>query len=254
MSRILKPADDGTSVSAIQVFDLRPVRDRAREIVTQAEQTLADARREAEAIREAAKADGFEQGRTEGREVGRKEGIEEGLARAGELVTTLTAMTDAIDNHRAALVADAEGHLAALAVAVAERIVKARVEADPAVVTRTVAEALALTADADRVRITAAPDDIETIRAFLPALGARADSPSTDVAQPPPAGKSAQAGAPVPQGRHVTLAADPGITRGGCVVTTAGGEVDARIETQLDRLQRQLTGRETETDAPERTT
>jgi flagellar biosynthesis/type III secretory pathway protein FliH len=38
----------------------------------------------------------------------------------------------------------------------------------------------------------------------------------------------------------VALVADPAVGRGGCIVETPAGRIDARLETQLDALERAL--------------
>ena len=90
---------------------------------------------------------------------------------------------------------------------------------------RTVAEAVQLIAGAERIRIHLAPEDARALRDFLPEVAEHLDTDGTD--------SPAEA---------IELVPDPDITRGGCIVRTAGGagEIDARIETQLEEIERQL--------------
>ena len=41
--------------------------------------------------------------------------------------------------------------------------------------------------------------------------------------------------------RDATVVPDPHITRGGCVIDTVHGQIDARIEPQIDRIVEELT-------------
>jgi flagellar biosynthesis/type III secretory pathway protein FliH len=49
-------------------------------------------------------------------------------------------------------------------------------------------------------------------------------------------------GEPLPE--ELVLCADPGIARGGCVLESAAGQVDARMETQLELIEQALRGLE----------
>lgn len=223
MSRILKPADDGLRVPGVQVFDLRPVEERARAIVEAAQAELGRARREAERIREAARTEGFELGRHEGLEAGRREGLEHGLAQARELLATLTAVASDLQGRRADLITNAQRHLLQLAVAIARRIVQAHLAFDPEVVGRNVAAALALVAESDRVLVAVHPTHAERVRQILSATG------------PDP-----QRAGPEPQDARLAVVPDEAVPPGGCIVRTAGGLVDATLETQLEEIERQL--------------
>ena len=99
--------------------------------------------------------------------------------------------------------------------AVARRVTKRQAAIDPAVMIANLADAVRLAVRAADVRVVVHPDQRQTDRA-----GAPKASSSTG-----------------PSLTHVELVDDPTITPGGCrVLTRGGGEVDARIETQLDRI------------------
>ena len=228
MSNILtdlavRAGGEGLAAPVVQVFDLRPARERLEAMVAAARQAIVEAHAAADRVRDDARAEGRELGRREGLELGRREGLELGLAAAAELRDTLALLLRDLEQHREKLRSDAERHLARLAVAVAERVVKAHVAADPQTVQRNVAAALELVAACDDLRVALAPQDVEAVRASLPDL----------------AGTFQAAG-------HIHLEADERIARGGCLLRTAGGEIDATIQTQLDEIERQLTNRETE--------
>ena len=147
--RIIKPAAGSAHLSAPEAFDLRPVQERVAQMVAAAQKAVDDARAEVERIHQEGRQEGIEAGRAAGLEQGRLEGIERGLAEAAEIRKTLVALIEDLQRRRAALNADAEAHLAELAVAIAKRIVKTRIELDRDVVTRNVAAALELVAAAE---------------------------------------------------------------------------------------------------------
>lgn len=107
--------------------------------------------------------------------------------------------------------AHAEGELPRLAVAVARRLIGDALEDDPSRVRAVVAQALERARRARRIEIHAHPDDVPHLRSV-------ASGSETTVAVVP----------------------DPSVGRGGCVLHTDVGEVDARIEVQLAALEQAL--------------
>lgn len=136
----------------------------------------------------------------------RAAGEEEGRARA------------AADLLRAAEVRDetlrrAERDVVALALAAAKRIVGDELALAPDRVGRIVGEVLDRARRAQRVVVRVAPEDAEAVRRTIETRGATA-----------------------------VVEADASIARGGCVVSTDLGELDARIEVKLAALERALLG------------
>jgi flagellar biosynthesis/type III secretory pathway protein FliH len=107
-----------------------------------------------------------------------------------------------------------------LARRMAERIVGRAVELSPELMGAIVAEALAASrARAGAVVLYAHPEDLAAIERERPRWLARV---AAEV--------------------EVRVVADPAIGRHGCVVETAVGRLDARLDTQLDALERALRG------------
>jgi flagellar assembly protein FliH len=111
----------------------------------------------------------------------------------------------ALEQARRATVEASESALTSLALALAERLLADRLEADPTRVRAIVREALDRVRRASRVRVRVHPAD----RAALGDLDAE-------------------------------VLEDPSIERGGCVVESELGEVDARLEVRLEALARAL--------------
>jgi flagellar biosynthesis/type III secretory pathway protein FliH len=107
----------------------------------------------------------------------------------------------------------------ALALKMAEQIVGRAVALAPDVMTEIVGVALeACRPRGDWVRVRVHPDDAAAVTARRDALAARA-----------------------PAGAALDVVADEAVGRHGCVIETAVGRVDARLETQLAALERALT-------------
>jgi flagellar assembly protein FliH len=142
---------------------------------------------------------------TEARERGFAEGYSAGLATAAaELEPARAALAAAADGVRATLAeltAQAERQAAELALALADKVLAAALEVRPELVGDVVAGALRGVTERE-LKIEVHPDDV----AFL-----------TDAAA------------------GVEIVPERRIARGGCVVRTPDGEIDARISEQLER-------------------
>ena len=140
----------------------------------------------------------------------RKAGREEGIARAAALL----AEAGGIRDHA---LAEAEREAVTLALAAAKRIVGEEIALAPERIADIVGEVLSRARRAQRVVVRVHPDDARTLESLRDRVAARA------------AGTASFA-----------IEADASITRGGCVVATDVGELDARLEVKLDALARAL--------------
>ncbi|HYF14953.1 MAG TPA: FliH/SctL family protein [Phycisphaerales bacterium] len=225
-------------MAVIRQHDAQRLADRALmldlgDLKRQGEAILARAREQGEAIvagarreRERIGAEHFEQARREGLEAGRKQGLEEGrragheagLAERREAVAALEkAWAEALKGFEARRVEmhqQAREDVLRLAVVLAERVVKRALETDPSLVVDQVGSVIGLIGRPTRLRVHVHPDDKPLVREALPGLCAAVGGMS-----------------------NVELLADPLLARGSCVVRTeGGGEVDASIAAQLDRI------------------
>ena len=232
---VIKQSHVPTTVSP---FSVRDIEEQAASLVKQArraaELVVARAQRDADQLRQRARDEGRSQGYAAGLAQGMAEGRAEGLQRSTEeghaagraaglaevgpqLTATHAALASAlsqIDAGRHDLEQAATGEVVQLALAVARRVTKRQALIDPAVLAANLSDAVRLAVRAADVRLVIHPDQRQTIEQELPRL--KLDWPSLG---------------------HVEFVDDPAITPGGCrVLTGTGGEVDARIETQLDRI------------------
>ncbi len=173
----------------------------------EAERLVADARAQAE--RELAAA------REEAERIRRQaeaEGRERGLAAVSELLVGARA---AAGRARA----DAEAELRALAVRIAEKILGRELARDGNAVVDVAAEALRHAGEPRELVVRCAPEDLAALERGKPRLHERC--------------RAAQA---------VRFVADERVARGGCIVETELGIVDARLSTQLEAIERALRG------------
>ena len=165
----------------------------------------------------------LEEARREGIDLARREAREEAArtiaAETAVLAETLRAAAAGVEGQRAALAAEAERDLVRLALAVAERIVKAAVALGRPVAEESLRRAVEATARRRELRVAIHPDDLARIEAYLPAL--RRDLSDLE---------------------SIALEADPSVGRGGAIVRTREGSVDATVAAQLDQIERGLLG------------
>ena len=149
-------------------------------------------------------------------EEGRRRGFEQGLEDArGEITSAcqaLLAATELVERELETLSRAVERRAAQLAILVAEKIVAEALALDPERVVPIVSQALRRVAADDRVVVAVSPHDLEAVRAAEADL-ARQLATHT----------------------RLEIVPDRRVGRGGCVVTTSVGEIDARIEEQLAR-------------------
>jgi flagellar assembly protein FliH len=163
----------------------------------------------------------------------REEGLAEGLAEARALVApALEAVAEAERQIRARegeFLRAAERSAVELALAIAEKVVGAAVSARPETVLDVVGGALLRTESRHRLVIEVNPDDLELVSESAEGLAARLGGV-----------------------QRLDVVAERRVERGGCIVRTEEGEIDARIGSQLERLAELLTEAGRRSDAPAR--
>jgi flagellar biosynthesis/type III secretory pathway protein FliH len=161
---------------------------------------VARAESEAQALRAAA------------REEGLREGREEALV---ALTPALEALTQAAEGVQASQFARAdrlEAHAVDLALFLAEKVVGGALAIEPERVVEAVRGALRGIVERERVTVLVHPDDLEMVRGALDDI--RASLGGIE---------------------HCEVQAERRVSRGGAVVRTPDGDVDARVETKLQR-------------------
>ena len=186
-----------------------------------AEQLLAGAQREADALKLQARAegltegerDGLAKGLEEGRRSGHQAAMNEMKAQLGQVWAALSSAVTQLESARIELEAAGITEVVELSSAIARRVTKRKAAIDPVVLTENIREAMSLAVHAADVRIVINPAQRQTLTQELPKLQLH-----------------------WPNLKHVELVEDASVSPGGCRVMTRHGEVNAQIDTQLDRV------------------
>lgn len=189
----------------------------------QARQLVLDAESQAEGLRNAARQMGHATGSLQAEaefEAAVDAEVQLRVAeRLNQLVPALQAATAQLIRDREEILLHWESAVVKLSLALAERIVRREIDSQPTAPRSLIAEALQLTAGASSVVLRLNPADVQEIKMH-------ADDWQQLLANQ----------------RSLKVIADPGISRGGCLLETPAGEIDGRIETQLARISAELLG------------
>ena len=186
---------------------LGTVRAEAAKIVQQANQQAEQIRKQAEiAGRKAA-------------EAAIEKVMEQKLGqRMQTLLPTIEQLVKEINDLKGELLAEWERSTVKVSTAVAERIIRREVKHEPQITLHLVSESLRLATGAAEITVHVSPQDYEH-------LGSQIENVAAALAQLAPS----------------EIIADESVSPGGCRVTTRYGEIDQRIESQLKRIEEELT-------------
>ena len=174
----------------------RPRRSDAEEVMD----VLAQAQAEAEALRESAMAQGFAAGRGDA------------LAALEPALAALTQAIEDVREQQLAAAVELERRAVELGLALAKKVVGGVLAVDPEKVVESVSGALRGIVERERVIVLVNPEDLEIVCEAMEGL--RASLGGID---------------------HCVVEAERRVGRGGCIVRTPVGDIDARVETKLER-------------------
>ncbi len=206
--RLLK-SPDGTGAAIVALFEPTERRLVKREVlarVSHAQQALREAQAEAEAILARAE-DEAEALREQGRAEGRAEGV-------AQLMSELSRARKAYDG----AMHEAERDMLELAFGIAQRVIGQTLARDPELIASVVAQALERVRGKRQIVVIVHPEDRASVEGARAAMAQRLD------------------------GASLYIEEDPRVSRGGCLIETEAGRVDARLEVQLDTLRQALEG------------
>lgn len=215
------------------VMDLSDLEKQAGLIVAQAraqaERLVAKARQDAERemlrIREEARAaghaEGLQAGQAEGRQQGHDEAVSNVRAQLEELSGRWSQTLDLLQQHMPVHVADARTDLVRLALGIAARVTRQEALSNRQIAPALAEETLRMIGAARLVALHVSPMDMDLLETYLPDLLAKVRSIDS-----------------------VQLTPDETVGAGGCILRFGAGEIDARLETQLDRIAAELLGGE----------
>lgn len=150
-----------------------------------------------------------------GHEAGMKAASEESSGYLG----TLESICLKAAEEKERIIKAAELEIANLSTRIAEKIIGEEVKANPEVVMNTAKRAIELATDREQIIVRVNPADLEMIRSRKEKLLASVDGT-----------------------KHIQAMADERVKRGGCVIETNSGNVDAKISSQLGQIEESLRG------------
>jgi len=228
--RVLK-ARDSRGLAPHVAFNFEDIRRRCEEEVQQARKQADDILRQAKQEAEQAGQQAFEEARKAGFRQGLQDAEEDVQRRAAELAqqnsdeairTTLPAvreLAETLTRERECRLADWETEIIRLSVAIAEKLVRRKIDTSPDLAPELIRETLQLVTGSTRLRVRLNPQDEAQLGEFV-----------HEVAQS------------LAQVAEVHTIADETVSAGGCVVETEHGVIDGRLETQLERIVAELSG------------
>jgi flagellar biosynthesis/type III secretory pathway protein FliH len=168
---------------------------------------LARAEAEAQMVRAAAHADGYEAGRAEA------------LAALSPALEALQIAVAAAREERIAAADQLEVHAVELALFLAEKVLGGALAVQPGRVIEAVRGALRGIVERERVTVLVHPEDLELVREAMDEMRATLGGIE-----------------------HCEVQAERRVGRGGAIVRTQDGDVDARVETKLQRAREVVEG------------
>jgi len=144
---------------------------------------------------------------------GEKDGFELGLKKAEKAVGNLERLLAELNASKQDLMRSNEKEIVDVVFAIARKIVCEQGLRDESLIQRTVLKALRLAADRSEISLRCHPDDIQLIEKIKPDVLAE-----------------------FKELKHLAMTPDPSLSRGGCLLESPCGEIDGRIETQLEEI------------------
>jgi len=189
--------------------------------LARAEETLGEQGEAADIVRKAHdKAARIEQEAYEkGFHQGEKDGLELGEKKAVKVTEHIEELLQEITRLKKELVKQHERDIIKLIFAIAKRIIQQTAQTNEDAVREVLFKAIELAAEKSEVTIRINPEDFGFVEQLRPEFF----ETFNDL-------------------KSITVTSDPSVTQGGCLLETPYGEVDARIETQLERVYQSLEG------------
>ena len=208
---------------AAPAVDVEAIRAQAQAVLDEAQRNgeamLADAHDRGRALVEdaAARADAIAQdARKRGHDEGYHAGREAADREMKDMLVTMRGLLDMANLERHKIMEEAEPELVRLALGIAERVLHQQVALDRGVVIEMAKVAIARLIERDTVTVRVNPADLERMREHRDELIAMGDI------------------------RNLRVVEDQRVDRGGVVVDTDAGTIDARISTQLEEARKIL--------------
>jgi flagellar assembly protein FliH len=185
----------------------------AAKMIAEAEARVAQLESTAQSRIEAAEREAAKKGREEGRE----EGYREGAAEAERLVERLHTILDRAMEKRAEILSETEAQVVELVLLIARKVVKVISENQKSVVVQNIAQALRKLKTKSDVIVRVNLADLQLATEHIKDFVQMAEN-----------------------AKKLQIVEDSTVDRGGCVIETDFGEIDARISSQLHELEERI--------------
>ena len=177
----------------------------------QADDILKDAREKADRMEREAYEKGFAQGE--------KDGVELGQRKAVKVIENIERLLVEISTVKEEILRQYEREILEIVFAIAQKVIHRQIQSDDKVIEGSVLEVMKLAVEKSRITLRVNPEDLEYIEELRPKLFST-----------------------FKELKALTVTGDDSITRGGCFLETPYGDVDARVETQLERIHQCIEG------------
>ncbi len=148
-------------------------------------------------------------------------GLQDGLKQAEEqflaTLQSLQSILGDIDRLREDILKNSSEDMIRLIIAIARQVIRTEISIQPEIIVNTLGEALQVAVRSDECVVRIHPDDLEFVSS------AKADFMSR-----------------INDLKNISIETDPRISRGGCVIESDYGKVDATVETQLEEIYQHL--------------
>lgn len=148
---------------------------------------------------------------------GKREGGEKAEKRFGETIQAFSAAIEDISQLRESILKNSTDDMLRLVMAIAEQVIPCAVALNPEIIHHTIVRALQAAVDSDVYHIKVHPEDMAVVMEKKPLLLASISGL-----------------------KNLTVEASASVSRGGCLVESELGEVDATIESQLEEIRRKI--------------
>lgn len=151
-----------------------------------------------------------------GFEQGQRDGLALEKSKMEELGKQLEALFTGLRDLKPQIYSESEGEVLKLAMMIARKIIHEEIKTDKQIIVHTIRAALSFLVDKRELKIKISPEDMEEVRRILPDLSKLA------------------------RGGHFQLAEDHAVDRGGCILETGFGSINATIADQLNMLEEEI--------------
>ncbi|GAF75273.1 unnamed protein product [marine sediment metagenome] len=177
----------------------------------EAEDILKQAQEKADLLEREAYEKGFAQGE--------KDGIELGEKKVLKVIENIENFFIEMSHLKKEILKQYEKGILDLIFAIAEKIVHRKIESDERIVKDIVLKAFELASEKSKIMLRVNPEDFDYIERLKPEFFSK----FKDL-------------------KSIIVTSDPSITRGGCFLETPYGDLDATVETQLEKIYQSLEG------------